>query len=247
MVQFEGVEVEEHSWPLIRTKGQIDKLLVEVEKYRGFVMYTIVDEPLRRYLKEKCQKLNVPCVSVLSRVISDISGFLGVKATMGKMGKQHELDEEYFSRVEAINFSLTHDDGQGIHDLEEADIIIIGVSRSSKSPTSMYLANKGYRVANIPFVKGIKLPESLEYIAHSFIIGLTIDPILLAQIRRNRLLSLNEREETSYTDIEEIKEEIMEVRRLCTKKKWPMIDVTRRSVEETAATILQKYKASQES
>lgn len=241
MAQFEGFEVEEHYWSLIRTKGQVDKVLEAMAQQPGFAMYTIADQHLRQYFKEGCDRLDIPCCPVLSRVISDLSGFFGVKATP-QPGRQHELDEEYFSRIEAINFSLTHDDGQSTWDLEEADIILVGASRTSKSPTSMYLAYRGFRTANIPFVPGVPLPGNLEKLVHPFIVGLTISSDVLSQIRKNRMLSLNENDENSYTDIDGIKDELKEARRVFLKNNWPVIDVTRRSVEETAATIIQYYQ-----
>lgn len=242
IAQFEGVDVEEHSWSLIRTKGQVDKALEGIRRKPGFVMYTMADKALRRYLKDGCIKMNMPCTSVLSKVIADLSQFLDIKATPKQPGKQHELDEEYFSRVEAINFALTHDDGQSVWDLEEAEIVLVGVSRTSKSPTSMYLAFRGYRASNVPYVPNVPLPEIIFRLKKPLIIGLTISPEVLIQIRRNRLLSINSTEETSYTDLETIKEELLEARKLFTKYNWPVIDVTRRSVEETSANIIQYYQ-----
>lgn len=246
MVQFEGVEVEEHNWSLIRTKGQVDKALEGIRKHSGFVMYTISDKQLRRYLKKSCREMKVPCISVLARVISDLSEYLNMKTTVHQPGMQHELDEDYFSRVEAINFALAHDDGQSVWDLEEADVVLIGASRTSKSPTSMYLAYRGYRAANVPYVSGVPLPEIIERLKNPLVVGLTISPEVLVQIRKNRLLSINENKDTDYTDIEKVKSELLEVRRLFTKNKWPVIDVTRRSVEETTATIMQFYQKREE-
>lgn len=242
LAQFDNIEVEEHNWSLIRTPGQVDKALSGISKNPGFVMYTLVDNKIRKQLKKGCEKINVPCTSVLTRVISDLSGFLGVKASDSIAGRQHELDDNYFSRVEALNYSLTHDDGQSVWDLDEADIIIVGASRTSKSPTSMYLAHRGYRTANVPYVPGVVLPETLFNIKDVLIVGLTITPESLIQIRKNRLLSLNEDEETMYTDKETIRDELLQAKRLFAKNGWPSIDVTRRSIEETAATIIQYYE-----
>lgn len=242
LAQFEGVEVEEHSWSLIRTKGQVDKALEGIRHKPGFVMYTMADKTLRRYFKDGCAKMNIPCTSVLSKTIYDLSNYLDIKATTKQPGKQHELDEEYFSRVEAINFALAHDDGQSVWDLEEAEIVLIGVSRTSKSPTSMYLAFRGYRSSNVPYVPNVPLPEVLFRLKKPLIVGLTIGPEVLLQIRRNRLLSINSTDETSYTDLDTIKEELLEARKLFTKYNWPVIDVTRRSVEETSATIIQHFQ-----
>jgi regulator of PEP synthase PpsR (kinase-PPPase family) len=226
----------------VRTPGQVDKALEGIKKNPGFVMYTLVGGNIRKLLKEGCEDLNVPCISVLTRVISDLSLYLGKKASDVFAGKQHELDERYFSRVEALNYSLAHDDGQSVWDLDEADIIIVGASRTSKSPTSMYLAHRGYRTANVPYVPGVELPETLFSAKQSLVVGLTISPESLIQIRKNRLLSLNENEETLYTDKETIRDELLQAKRLFAKNGWPMIDVTRRSIEETSANIIQYYE-----
>ncbi len=246
MAQFDGIEVEEHTWPLVRTKGQVDKVLEGIRKKSGFVMYTMADRGLRRHLRTSCEKMNIPCISVLSRVISDLSKFLKVETTSHQPGRQHEMDDEYFSRVEAINFALTHDDGQSVWDLEEADVVLVGASRTSKSPTSMYLAFRGYRAANVPYVAGVPLPPIVEKLKKPLIIGLTISPDVLVQIRKNRLLSINEDSTTTYTDMDKVKEELIEVRKIFTKNNWPVIDVTRRSVEETTATIIQYYQKKKE-
>ncbi|MCE3231860.1 MAG: phosphotransferase [Rickettsiaceae bacterium] len=246
LAQYEGVEVEEHNWSLVRTRGQVDKVLENVRKNGGFVMYTMADRNLRHHIKQSCNAMDIPCVSVLSKVITDLSSFLDKKTTAHQPGKQHELDEEYFSRVEAINFALAHDDGQSVWDLEEADVVLIGASRTSKSPTSMYLAYRGYRAANVPYVSGVPLPEIIETLKKPLIIGLTISPDVLVQIRKNRLLSINEEKTTDYVDIDKVKEELIEVRKIFTKNKWPVIDVTRRSVEETTATIIQYFQKKKE-
>lgn len=242
LAQFENVEVEEHNWSLIRTSMQVEKALEGIGRKPGFVLYTLVDTKIRNQLKKGCEKLSVPCISVLTRIISDLSVFFGEKASGVSAGKQHELDDRYFSRVEALNYSLAHDDGQSVWDLDEADIIIVGASRTSKSPTSMYLAHRGYRTANVPYVPGVELPETLFLSSQSLVVGLTISPEALIQIRKNRLLSLNENEETMYTDKETIRDELMQAKRLFSRHGWPVIDVTRRSIEETSATIIQYYE-----
>lgn len=245
LAQFDGFEPEEHVWPLIRSKGQMEKVLSSIKENPGVVLYTLVNKELRRELKKTCQDLGIPCIHVLDRVITEVSSFLGVRASP-LPGKQHELDDEYFSRVEAVNFTLTHDDGQSTWDLEEADIVIIGVSRTSKSPTCMYLAHRGYRAANIPFVSGCPLPPNLEEMNGPFVVGLTLSPETLVQIRKNRLLSINESRDTHYTDIDAVKAEMAEAKRLFARNNWPVIDATRRSVEETAATIIQWYQEEKE-
>jgi regulator of PEP synthase PpsR (kinase-PPPase family) len=241
IVQFEGVDAEEHVWSLVRTKTQIEKVLAKITENPGIVMYTIVGKELRDALQEGCSKLGVPCIPVLSRVIADLSTYLNMKISP-QPGRQHELDEDYFQRVEAINFTLSHDDGQATWDINDADIILVGASRTSKSPTCVYLAYRGYRAANVPFVMGCPLPDSLLSATKPLVVGLTIGSDRLIQIRKNRLLALNEDNETDYVDMDAVKEEIAAARKLFLRHNWPMIDVTRRSVEETAATIIQMYQ-----
>lgn len=245
IVQFEGIDAVEHVWSLVRTKTQIEKALAGITENPGIVMYTLVGKELRDILQEGCAKLKVPCIPVLSRVIADLSAYLNMKISP-QPGRQHELDEDYFSRVEAINFTLSHDDGQSTWDINEADIILIGASRTSKSPTCVYLAYRGFRAANIPFVMGCPLPDSLAAATKPLIVGLTIGSDRLIQIRKNRLLALHEETETDYVDVDAVKEEITEARRLFSRNNWPVIDVTRRSVEETAATIIQMYQERKE-
>ena len=239
--QFEDVETIEHSWSLIRTKKQVDRVLTSLMETGGFVLYTIASRDLRKYLKQSCKNLNIPCVSVLSTVINKLSEYLD-KKTNNVIGNQYELNDDYFARVEAVNFSIIHDDGQSTWDLEESDIVLVGASRTSKSPTSMYLAHRGYKTANVPYVKGVPLPDNLTKLKNPLIIGLTISPDILIQIRKNRLLSINEENETNYTDIEDVKAELIEARRFYAKNNWPVVDVTRRSIEETTATIIQYYQ-----
>jgi len=240
MAQFNNVEVEEHMWSLVRTSGQMENVIAEISKNPSIVMCTIAEEKLLKQLKEECRKLKIPCISILSRFTKEISSYIGVEAE-GSPGKQHELDEEYFTRVEAVNFTLSHDDGQGAKDLEEADIVLVGVSRTSKTPTCVYLSYRGIYAANVPFVKGIPLPGNLESLKKPLVVGLVINPERLIQIRKSRLVSLNEERETEYVDIEHIKEEIREARIMFNKNKWPILDVTRRSIEETTAAIMQLY------
>jgi len=235
---FDGIEPEEHIWSLVRTKGQLEKVVAGIRENPGIVLYTIIDPAMQETLREECKKMNIACIDPLSRTIAEMAASLGMKVS-SKAGGQHELDEEYFARVEAINFSIAHDDGQATWDINEADIVLIGPSRTSKSPTGMYLSHRGYRTANIPLVKGCPLPESLLSATKPMIVGLVISPERLVQIRRSRLLSIKEDRDTNYVDLDYIKEEISEARKLFAKHKWPVIDVTRKSVEEVAATIIQ--------
>ena len=239
---FEGVEAEEHIWSLIRTRGQMERVVEGIRQYPGVVMYTLVDNELQDMLKMACAQQSIPCVPILSRVLRELTAYLGME-NIARPGRQHELDEDYFSRVEALEYALKHDDGNCAWNLEEADIVLIGVSRTSKSPTCIYLAHRGYKAANVPFVKGCPLPDNLEQLKHPLVVGLTINPDSLFHIRRNRLASMNEQRETSYIDVEKITEEVKESRILYRRYGWPVIDVSRSSVEETAAKIIQLYQS----
>lgn len=240
-VQFEGIEPVEHHWPLVRTTGQIDKILKSVEANPGVVLFTIVKEDLRTALEAGCGKLHVPCISVLDPVIHALAGYLGLQSR-GQSGRQHVLDAEYFERIDAMTFTLNHDDGQAVHDLRNADVVLVGVSRTSKTPTCIYLANRGLKAANVPVVPFIPLPRELADLNGEdapLIVGLTKDPKHLIQIRRNRLRLLDHDDNTDYVDPDTVRDEVASARRLFTERNWPVIDVTRRSIEETAATIMQ--------
>lgn len=238
LVQFEGVHVEEHVWALVRTDRQVRKVVAAVEREPGVVLFTLVDAKLRTALEQACRQLQVPCVSILDPAIGALTGYLGVKSSQ-KPGLQHMLDAEYFNRIDAINFVLAHDDGQLVKDLNDADVILVGVSRTSKTPTCIYLANRGVKAANVPLVPTHPLAPELLAATRPLIVGLTRDPASLVQIRRNRLKALNQHEETEYVDPEKVKEEVAAARRTFDKYRWHMIDVSRRSIEEVAAEILQ--------
>lgn len=240
IAQFDNVEANEHIWSLVRTQTQLDRVISGIRANPGVVMYTLVDKSLRDMLKAECLKLSLPCIPILAQIISELSSYLGIESSL-LPGRQHELDEKYFSRVEAINFTLAHDDGQATWDLQDADIILVGVSRTSKSPTCVYLAHRGFKAANVPYVGGCQLPPELLELKKPLIVGLTISSDRLIQIRRTRLQSLKHDEDTNYVDVEKVEEEILASRRLYHKHKWPVIDVTRRSVEETAANIIQYF------
>lgn len=238
LAQFEGVEAEEHVWSLVRTKGQMEKIIASLDVNPGIVIFTLVDASLRDALRQACAKRALPCIPVLSHVIREFSSYLQEEAS-GQAGSQHELSEDYFTRVDAINFALEHDDGQGTWELEQSDIVVIGVSRTSKSPTCVYLAYRGYKAANVPFVPNVPLPEIIEHLKQPLVVGLTIDATRLVDIRKTRLIAMNQSVDTDYVREEHIREEIEATRRLYRKNGWPVIDVTRRSVEETAALIIQ--------
>jgi len=245
LAQFDDVEPEEFIWTLVRSQAQLEKVLEGIRENPGVVMYTLVDNALRDQLKLECARRGLPCIAVIANVVTELSTYLG-QEIHALPGRQHALDEDYFSRVDAINYSLAHDDGQAHWELTDADIILVGVSRTSKSPTCMYLAYKGYKTANVPFVLDCPLPAELEQMTKPLVIGLTINPERLQQIRKTRLQSLNQEHDSNYIDLDYMQREIAESRKLFQKHGWPVIDVTRRSVEETAATILQHLKKHQE-
>lgn len=239
--QFSNVEAIEHNWTLVRTKTQIEKILVNVEDNPGVVMFTLVNENLRRVLQQGCVSLQTPCIPILDPILASLANHLGAK-TLGKPGMQHELDAEYFQRIDAMTFALNHDDGQATANLASADVVLVGVSRTSKTPTCIYLANRGVKAANIPVVPRIDLPPELfelDPVTGPLIVGLTKDASSLVQIRRNRLRSLSEDDETDYIDPEVVREEVAMARRVCSENNWPVIDVSRRSIEESAAAIMQ--------
>ena len=236
--QFEKVESNDFIWSLIRTKPQLDRVLEAIEKKPGIVLYTIMHDDLVEDLRKECYKLQLPCIPVLSHIIAEFSNYLKENISHA-VGRQHLIDNEYFSRVDAISYTITHDDGQSSWDLYEADIVIVGVSRTSKSPTSVYLSCRGYKVANIPFVSIETIPSSLFEIKKPLIVGLIINPEKLAQIRQSRLTSIGQEVSSNYGEIELIKEEIAESRKLFNRLNCPVIDVTKRSVEETSAKIIQ--------
>lgn len=237
VIQFDQVRPIEHFWNLVRTAHQLDLVLEGIESNPGLVMFTLVDEALRRRLQEFCREQQVPCIPVLDPLINALAAYLG-RESQSQPGKQHALDAEYFGRMAAMEYTLAHDDGQSSWDLHEADVIVLGVSRTSKTPTCVYLANRGIKAANVPIVPGCPLPAELELVSRPLIVGLTKDPDRLIQIRRNRLRLLNQGEGSDYVDPDLVKQEVVEARRLYSRKGWPVIDVTRRSIEETAAEIV---------
>lgn len=237
LAQFEGVETIKHFWPMVRSQGHLDRILLEIAQRPGLVIFTLVNNDIRKRLESRCHALGLPSVSALDPVIDALSQLLGQEA-LARPGRQHILDAAYYARVEAIQYTIAHDDGIAREDWEEADIILTGVSRSSKTPTAIYLANRGYKVANVPLVIESPPPQSLYSLVHPLIVGLTTSPDRLIQIRRNRLLTLNQSPETAYVDHEAVVAELTFARRIFSDRGWPVIDVTRRSIEETAAAII---------
>ena len=245
LVQFDSIEANEHLWPMVRSEDQVGEVIAGIKENPGFVLYTIVNEDVRNILENGCKKLQVPCIAVLDPVLAELGAHLDAKIH-AQPGRQHVMDSEYFGRIEAMHFVLSHDGGQSTRDLEDADIVLLGVSRTSKTPTSIYLANRGIKTANIPIVPGCSLPDELFSTDNPLIIGLTKDPKRLVEIRRQRLKLLDQDEETDYVDPEKVLKEINDARRLYTKHDWPVINVSRKSIEETAATIIQMYNRRRE-
>ena len=247
--QFEHASVIHHRWSLIRTRFQMHRVLEGIEAEPGPVLSTVIDKALRNELETACLRLGLPCVNVLDPVLAMLQDQIGEMA-QSRPGRQYVLDADYFRRIDAMHFVLAHDDGQAQAGLDEADVVLVGVSRSSKTPTSFYLANRGVKAANIPLVPSLPDPPGLEN-PRAPVIGLTLDPAALIEIRRHRLKLIARggetgairQEKTDYIDIEAVKAELLWARRLCTRRGWPVVDVTRRSIEETAATIMQLMDA----
>jgi len=235
--RFENVLPIEHIYALVRSPRQLERALTDIEEAPGVVIHTIVDDQLRTALEEGVRRLDMPCIAALDPLVSSLQRYLGASISR-RVGVQHALDNDYFNRMDALNYAIGHDDGQGGQDLEQADVVLVGVSRTSKTPTCIYLAHRGVRAANVPLVPTRPPPEKLFDLKNTLVVGLTISPDRLIQIRRNRLLSLKEDRESSYIDIEAVREETVKARRLYERQGWPVIDVTRRSVEETAAAVL---------
>jgi regulator of PEP synthase PpsR (kinase-PPPase family) len=237
LAQFDDAEVIRHFWPMVRSQQHLDRIVGELAGNPGLVLHTLVNAEIRARLEERCRVLGLPNVPVLDPVTAALEDRLGVEAK-GRPGRQHAMDEAYFARVDAIQFTIAHDDGAGWENWEEAEIVLAGVSRTSKTPTSIYLANRGYKVANIPLVVESPPPPSLFELKQPLVVGLTTAPKRLIEIRRNRLLSLNQTADTAYVDEEKVEREVAFARRLFADNGWPVIDVTRRSIEETAAGIM---------
>lgn len=238
LVQFDDVEPVEHLWNMMRNAGQMELAIQSIEENPGFVIYTLVNKELRGMLTAACRRLRIPSVSILQPIMTAFGNYLD---TEGKTqpGRQHALDSDYYDRIAAMEYALAHDDGQSAWNLAAADVVVVGVSRTSKTPTCMYLANRGIRAANVPIVLGVPLPQELFDVHGPVIVGLIKEARSLVQVRRNRLRMLNENDETDYTDPETVAEELNFAKRLFAEQGWPIIDVTRRSIEETAAAILQ--------
>lgn len=236
--QYASLSPVEHVYSLVRTQKQLERVVTEIENAPGIVLYTLLDRPLVDQLESGCRSLGVPCLSVLGPVLRLFESYLGAETTH-RVGAQHSLNADYFRRIDALNYTMLHDDGQNSATLEQADVILLGVSRTSKTPTSIYLANRGIKTANVPLVPGVPLPGELEKLSAPLVVGLYATPERIVQIRQNRLLGLKvHTDDNRYIDREAVTEELAFARKLCTRHGWPLIDVTRRSIEETAAAVL---------
>lgn len=240
--QFSDVKVIEKRWSLVRNGEQIDYILSEIEKNPGFIIFTLVDDGLTEKLVYGCKKLQLPCVDLLNPVLGQLGNYLGI-ARGRRPGSQHVLDADYFSKIAALHFVLAHDDGQSMQDIDDADVVLMGVSRTTKTPTCIYLANRSIKAANVPIVPGMTVSDEILKAKRPLIVGLTKDPRRLVQIRRQRLKLQGHLGQSDYVDFDAVAQEIREAKRLYAQNHWPVIDVTRKSVEETAATILNLYNA----
>ena len=236
--QYANVTPIEHVYPLVRSQKQLDRVLTEIEEAPGIVLFTLLQNELVGRLQDKCAELNIPSLSILGPVLQLFQAYLGAE-TAHRVGAQHVLNAEYFKRIDALNYTMLHDDGQHVEGLESADVVLVGVSRTSKTPTSIYLANRGVRTANIPLVPNIPIPRELESLNKPLVVSLHATPERLIQVRQNRLLGLGAQNSgESYVDRESVTDEVMFARKLSVKHGWAQLDVTRRSIEETAAAIL---------
>jgi [pyruvate, water dikinase]-phosphate phosphotransferase / [pyruvate, water dikinase] kinase len=239
--QYANVTAVEHVYPLVRSQKQLDRVLDEIEEAPGIVLFTLLEKDLVARLEAKCQQINIPSLSIIGPVMQLFQAYLGA-ATTGRVGAQHTLNAEYFKRIDALNYTMMHDDGQHVEGLEEADVVLVGVSRTSKTPTSIYLANRGIRTANVPLVPGIAMPHQLETLQKPLVVSLHATPERLIQVRQNRLLSMGaDRGTDEYIDRQAVADEVAFARRLSARFNWAQLDVTRRSIEETAAAVLKLF------
>jgi regulator of PEP synthase PpsR (kinase-PPPase family) len=236
--QYAKVQPVEHIYPAVRTQKQLDRVLAEITEEPGIVLYTLLEEDLVERLEKHCKDLSLPYLSILGPVLQLMRSYLGAE-TSHRIGAQHTLNAEYFKRIDALNFTMLHDDGQHLEGLEEADVVLVGVSRTSKTPTSIYLANRGVKTGNVPLVPGVEVSHHVEDLSKPLVVGLYASPERIVQIRQNRLLGLKaHHDDDQYIDRKAVAEEVALSRKLCTKHNWPSIDVTRRSIEETAAAVM---------
>jgi len=241
--QFRNATALEHLHALVRSESQMEKTLQVIGAKPGVVLYTLVNEERRKMLESYCAKLNIPAISILDPTLSMLGRYLG-SAMISEVGAQRTLDAEYYGRIEALDYAMAHDDGQNVMGLKNADIVLLGISRTSKTPTSIYLANRGYKTGNIPLVPGAPLPTILDEFENPFIVGLVAAPDIIVQIREQRLVGLKQNEQTDYIDVDRVRDEMREAKRMFVKKGYKVIDVTRKSIEETSAQIIKAYQNS---
>lgn len=240
LAKFSDVEVKKYHWLMIRNKEMLAEVFEKLKIKRGIVLFTMSNEMLRSELKKFCYENKIPCISVVSRIVKEIEEYLGTSADVG-VGFINKFDDNYFNRVDAIEYTLKHDDGQSLEGLDEADIVLIGPSRTSKTPTSIYLAYNGFKTANVPLVEGVDFPDIVPKGGRPMVFGLVINPSRLIEIRESRMNLLQVKEDTNYTDIKVVQEECRKVKRICAENNWKVMDVSLRSIEETAATIMKEY------
>ena len=240
LVQFEKIDPHEHHWTMIRSPKQVEGVLKGISENPGFVIFTLVNSENRKILEEGCRRFQLPCIPVLDPVVAGLGTYIGAEIH-ARPGGQHVLDDDYYNRIEAMQFALSHDDGQSTRDINDADVILLGVSRTTKTPTSFYLANRGIKTANIPIVPGCPIPEEIFSAKQPLIVGLSQDPKRLVEIRHQRLRMMEQDDKTDYVDLEKVTNEINDARRLFSKYGWPMLNISRKSIEETAATVIKLY------
>ena len=244
--QFRNATALEHLHTLVRSERQMKQSLDEIEAKPGVVLYTLVNPDRRKLLEARCAKLNIPAISILDPALSMLGRYLGA-AMISEVGAQRTLDAAYYNRIEALDFAMAHDDGQNVTGLRNADIVLLGISRTSKTPTCIYLANRGFKAGNIPLVPNAPLPTILDTFDNPFVVGLVAAPDIIVQIREQRLMGLKQNEQTDYIDVDRVRDEMREAKRMFLKKRYKVIDVTRKSIEETSAQIINAYQLHQSS
>ena len=242
--QFRNATALEHLHTLVRSEENLQSTLDEISNKPGVVLYTLMDPDRRKTLEKFCSRNKIPAISVLDQSLSMLGRYLGARM-ISEVAAQRNLDAEYYNRIEALDFAMAHDDGQNVTGLNGADILLLGISRTSKTPTCIYLANRGYLAGNIPLVPGLPLPKILDEITKPFVVGLIASPDRIVQIREQRLVGLNENDQTDYIDVDRVRDEMRQAKRMFTKKGYKVIDVTRKSIEETSAQIIKAYNSYQ--